>query len=176
MSNPSSNDSDINAKFDEKIKQLENSLPALGYANCASLTLTHVSDILGIDNLYFNNAMFPLAGGFGGFKSKKGWTGACGAVCGGCAALGVIVGGKEKIKPKDMAAVYLKAAKFASNFEKRFGSVVCAELCGYDFSDPNKFMEYIKNRAWEKTCYKFVIGAIDEVRKLTKKELKTSWE
>jgi tetrahydromethanopterin S-methyltransferase subunit H len=74
----------INARFDEKVKELEERLPKLRTGvNCAELTLTSILDVLGIKNSIINNLMIPLAGGFGGYKSEKGWQGACGAVCGG---------------------------------------------------------------------------------------------
>ncbi|MBA7560795.1 hypothetical protein ES708_02426 [subsurface metagenome] len=158
----------INAKFDEKIKELEEK-------NCAELTLTSVLDVLGINNGIINNLMIPLAGGFGGYKSEKGWQGGCGAVCGGCAAAGVILGGKERMSNELIPIAYLKGAKFATDFEKEFGTVVCSELCGYDFSDPNAFLEYEKNNIWEKTCSKYVIWAVDHVRKLMRKDLRKKW-
>ena len=66
----------IDKRFDEKIKELNESLPKLKVgANCAELTLTSVLDILGIDSHIFHNLAIPLAGGFGGYKSKKGWQG-----------------------------------------------------------------------------------------------------
>ena len=64
--------------------------------------------------------MIPLAGGLGGYKSEKGWQGACGAVCGGCAATGVILGGKERMPDASIPVAYLKSAKFATDFEKEF--------------------------------------------------------
>ena len=166
----------INAKFDEKIKELEEKLPKMTVgANCAELTLTSVLDVLGIKNGIINNLMIPLAGGFGGYKSEKGWQGGCGAVCGGCAAAGVILGGKERMANELIPIAYLKGAKFATDFEKEFGTVVCSELCGYDFSDPNAFLEYEKNKTWEKTCSKYVIWAVDNVRKLMRKDLRKKW-
>jgi len=154
----------INAKFDEKIKELEEKLPKMTVGvNCAELTLTSILDVLGINDGIINNLIIPLAGGLGGYKSEKGWQGACGAVCGGCAATGVILGGKER------------TAKFATDFEKEFGTVVCSGLCGYDFSDPAGFMGYQENKVWETTCNKFVIWAVDHVRKLMKKDLRKKW-
>ncbi len=140
---------DINAKFDEKIKELEEKLPKMGAgANCAELTLTSVLDVLGINDGVINNLMIPLAGGFGGYKSEKGWQGACGAVVGGIAATGVILGGKERMPNESIPVAYLKGAKFATDFEQEFGTVVCSGLCGYDFSDPADFMEYGNNNTW----------------------------
>ena len=166
----------INDRFDEKIKELEEKLPKMGAgANCAELTLTSVLDVLGIENGVINNAMIPLAGGFGGYKSEKGWQGACGAVSGGIAATGVILGGKERMPNQLLPVAHLKGAKFATDFEQEFGTVVCPELCGYDFSDPAGFMEYQEDKVWETTCNKFVIWSVDHVRKLMRKDLRKKW-
>ncbi len=170
-------DQNIKAKFDEKIKELEEILPKMVKGvNCGELTLTSVLEILGIKNGIINNLIIPFGGGFGGYKSQSGWSGACGAVSGGCAATGVILGGKERMSNDLIHISELKAAKFATAFEKEFGSVQCSNLCGYDFSDPNAFREYRKNNTWAKTCHKLVIGAVDTVRKVMRKELKSNWE
>lgn len=167
---------DINTRFDEKVKELEENLPKLRTGvNCAELTLTSILDILGINNTTINNLMIPLAGGFGGYKSEKGWQGACGAVCGGCAATGVILGGKDRMANELIPVAYLKSAKFASDFEKKFGSVVCSALCGYDFSDPNAFMQYQQNNIWKNTCFKFVIWSVDHIRTLMRNDLRKKW-
>ncbi|MFX0139755.1 MAG: C-GCAxxG-C-C family protein, partial [Candidatus Hodarchaeota archaeon] len=140
--------------------------------------LTSVVDILGISELnrfYFNNLAVPLGGGFGGFKSMKGWKGPCGAVSGGCAAIGVILGGHERLKLKDHLKTYQRAAIFTHYFEKEFGSVACQELCGTDFNDLSSVNEYLNNKVWEKQCYKYVIFALDQIRKLTAFELKEKW-
>jgi len=167
----------IDDKFNAKLEKLEKELPKLRKGvNCAELTLTSILDILEVDSPLFHNLAIPLAGGFGGYKSKKGWMGACGAVTGGCAAIGVIMGGpKERIENSRMAMAYLKASKYAKDFEAEFGSVVCSELCGYDFSTPNGYIDYEKSNTWEKKCYKYVLWAIDKVRKLTRNELKKKW-
>lgn len=168
---------DINAKFDEALKQLEENLPKTTPAGCAEATLMNILSILGIEDGLINNIMIPLSGGLGGYKSEKGWCGPCGAVVGGCAAVGVILGGKETeiMSPNLVLPAYLKSAQFAKEFEKEFGTVICPDLSGYDFSDPNAIMEYIKEGIWGKTCYKYVLWAINNVRKLMKKELKKNW-
>lgn len=169
--------STINRRFDEKIKELEKILPEINPAEggCAVITFTHILDILGFQNDIFNNLMIPLSGGLGGYKSKKGWSGPCGIVCGSCAAIGVIIGGKEKM-PSDLVPVALiKGSQFPAAFEKKFGSVVCPDLCGYDFSDQDAFVEYFQNNEWEKTCCKFVTWAIDTVRDITQEELINNW-
>jgi len=167
---------DIMTRFDKKLQELRRDLPIVkGDENCAELTLTSVLDVLGVDNYIFHNLAMPLAGGFGGYKSKEGWMGACGAVVGACAAIGVIMGGKTKMDNETMEMAYLKAAKYANEFEREFSSIVCSQLCGYDFSQPEGFLEYKKSKAWETTCYKFVIWAVDTVRKLTKEDLERKW-
>ncbi|MFX1377440.1 MAG: C-GCAxxG-C-C family (seleno)protein [Promethearchaeota archaeon] len=168
---------DINSRFDEKIKELEIELPnkTVG-VNCAELTLTSVLEVLGVDNYRFHNIIKPLAGGFGGYKSKSGWMGACGAVAGACAAIGVIMGGNKLMDDETTALAYFKAAKYCSEFEDQFGSVVCSELCGIDFSKPENLMLYREKGVWEKICYKFVVWAVDKIRNLTQEELKANWE
>ncbi|TXT54678.1 MAG: putative redox-active protein [Promethearchaeota archaeon] len=167
----------LREQFQKKVEELREELPNLkgGGINCAELTLTNILQVLGIDNPYFHNLAIPLAGGFGGYKSKEGWQGACGAVCGGCAAIGIIMGGKERMGDSEIPMTYLKAAKFATDFEKEFGSVVCAEVCGYDFSTPEGMQNYQKDNVWKKTCFKFVIWAVENVPKMTKRDLRKKW-
>jgi C_GCAxxG_C_C family probable redox protein len=171
------NNEDIQTKFDKKVKELEETLPNLTEGiSCGELTLSSVLEVLDVDSYLFHNIAKPLSGGFGGYKSKSGWMGACGAVAGGCAAIGVIMGGKEKMDNETMADAYLRAAKFCSEFEKQFGTVVCSELCGYDFSTQNGYMKYREDNIWKKTCYKFVLWAVDYLRKLNQEDLKQKWE
>jgi len=167
----------LQSKFDEKVRELENELPNMkGSRNCAELTLTSVLEILDVDNYMFHNIIKPLAGGFGGYKSKKGWMGACGAVAGACAAIGAIMGGKKLMDDQTMNLAYFKTRKYCSEFEGQFGSVVCSELCGYDLSKPENYLKYGENKVWQKTCYSFVVWAVDTIRKLTQEELKEKWE
>lgn len=167
---------DLYAKFDEKIKELKEKLPNMvSGANCAELTLTSVLEILGLQDDVYHNIIIPFGGGFGGYKSKKGWMGPCGSVSGGCASTGVILAGKKRMTNELRPMAYYKSAKFATEFEKEFGSVVCSELCGYDLSDPNNFVEYQKNNTWANTCNTFVIWAVDAVRTIMQKEL-SNWD
>src|SRR5271157_1812738 len=126
---------DINEKFDAKVQELEEKLPQMPIAICAETTLASVLDILGIDNYLFHNLAIPLAGGLSGFTSSGGWRGACGVVTGGCAAIGVIVGGHEKMDMNKTMKSMSLARKYAAEYEREFGSVVCQELCGFDWSD-----------------------------------------
>lgn len=168
---------DINLKFDEKIKELEEYLPKANPAEggCAEITFTSILEILGFQNGIFNNLMIPLSGGLGGYKSEKGWSGPCGVVCGGCAAIGVIIGGEKKMSKDLVPVAFIKGSQLAREFEKKFGTIVCSDLCGYDFSDPNAFIDYVKNKVWAKTCYKLVTWVVDTVRDITQEELISNW-
>lgn len=166
---------EIDLKFDAALKQFEEMFPKIDpmEGGCAEGTLTSILNVLGIQDGLINNIMIPLSGGLGGYKSESGWTGPCGAVVGGCAAVGVILGGKGREKmSKDLIPVaYMKSAQFAKEFEKEFGSIICPKLSGYDFSDPNALMKYVEDGTWGKTCYKYVLWAIDNIRKLMQEEL-----
>ncbi|HDZ19322.1 hypothetical protein LCGC14_0844880 [marine sediment metagenome] len=173
------NEKGFETSFDETLKQLEELLPKANplEGGCAEATLTSVLGILGIEDGLINNMMIPLSGGLGGYKSEKGLSAPCGAVIGGCAAVGSILGGKgrEKMSSDLVPVAYTKSAQFAKEFEKEFGSVMCPNLSGYDFSDPNAIMEYVKEGVWGKKCYKYVLWAIDNIRKLMKEELTKNW-
>ncbi len=167
----------LQTKFDEKVKELEAELPSrTKNVNCSEITLTSILEVLGVDNYMFHNIAKPLAGGFGGYKSKSGWMGACGAVTGGCAAIGAIIGGKKLMDQETMGLAYSKAVQYCTEFENQFGSVVCSGLCDYDFSKPEEYLKYRENGIWEKTCYKFVVWGVDQIRKLTQEDIKEKWE
>ncbi len=180
MSKQNTLDTNLNIKFDEKIKELEESLPkGTPDANCSALTLTHTLNVLGnpeFNSFYFNNLAIPLGGGYGGFKSIKGWKPPCGAVSGGCMAIGIIMGGQERLDFKDHMKTYQKTANFVHLFEKEFGSVACHDLCGTDFNDISQINEYMKKDIWGKKCYKFVVFAVDQIRKIMASELKKKWQ
>ncbi|MDX1798319.1 MAG: C-GCAxxG-C-C family protein, partial [Candidatus Lokiarchaeia archaeon] len=155
---------EIDKKFGEALKHYEEIFPKISptEGGCAEATLTGILNILGIQDGLINNMMIPLSGGLGGYKSDKGQSAPCGAVIGGCAAVGVILGGKgrEKMSSNLIPAAYMKSKQFAKEFEKEFGSVYCPILSGYDFSDQNAINEYVKDRTWGKKCYKYVLWAI----------------
>ena len=77
--------------------------------------------------------------------------------------------GRDHVVPK----VYGKALRYAKRFEKEFGSVMCEELCGFDLNIDLR--QYVKTRAWENKCCNFILFAVDNVSKITKKELKQNW-
>ncbi|MHA2006840.1 MAG: C-GCAxxG-C-C family protein [Promethearchaeota archaeon] len=178
MSEINSKENNIINRFEEKLIELENSLPPLGKNignSCAADTLNSIIEILKLENannLYFNNLAIPFSG-FAHFIGKNGWKGPCGAISGALAAIGIIMGGQEKIKDLNVPKVYSKAVRFAKRFEEEFGSVMCEELCGFDVNTELK--QYVKTRAWENKCCKFILFAVDRVSKITGKELRQNW-
>jgi hypothetical protein len=179
--NPINKSNDIMERFDQKIEELKKTLPPLGRAlgtNCTALTLTNILDVLGekeLKSFYYNNLALPFSD-FGGFRGKSNWKAPCGTVCGGLAAIGIIMGGKKKTESSDVYGVYAKGARYATSFENEFGSICCQDICGFDISIPEEYIKYRNNNTWEKTCHKFVLFAIDKVRKLTRRELGNNWD
>ena len=172
---------DAKTVINQLLAEMEESLPKEMPAGCAEATMRHILSVLGIEDQLINNIMITLSGGFGGYKSEKGWSGPCGAMVGGCAAVGAIIGGKEKepIPMNLIPVAYMKSAQFAKEFEKEFGTVICPSLSGFDFSKydgiPEAMMDYMKEGVWGKTCHKYVLWAIDNIRKLMNEELKAKW-
>lgn len=178
MSNLNSLKADIIKRFDEKLIELKDTLPPMGKNignSCAADTFNSIIDVLNLGEgkyNYFNNLAVPFSG-FAHFKDKNGWRGPCSAISGALAAIGIIMGGQEKIKDLEVPKVYGKALRYAKRFEKEFGSVMCEELCGFDLNIDLR--QYVKTRAWENKCCNFILFAVDNVSKITKKELKQNW-
>ena len=170
---------DFNTKFKEKVEELKETLIPLGKdpgTSCAALTFTNILDVLDNEDLkshYFNNLAIPFSG-LASYTSKNNWKGACGAVGGGIAAMGIIMGGQEKAKSSEVPKIYAKAVRFASKFENKFGSLSCEEICGVNIS--LNMREYVKNNVWEKKCCNFVRYAVELVGKLTRKDLNEKWK
>ena len=66
------------------------------------------------------------------------WRGPCGAVCGGLASIGVIIGGKALIKPEDVQKVYTNAdipevISIYNNWLKNKNSIVPEQLTDKSF-------------------------------------------
>jgi C_GCAxxG_C_C family probable redox protein len=170
---------DVFERFQTKLEELKETLPPLGRTpgtSCAALTFTNILDVLNLEifeSCYFNNLAVPFSG-FGSYVNDKGFKGPCGTVSGAIAALGVIMGGQEELKRENVSLVFAKAMQFADKFEKKFGSVSCHDICGYDLR--TNYKTYVKENIWEKKCCNFVLSAIELVMKLTRKDLKTKWQ
>ena len=170
---------DIFERFQDKIEELKETLPPLGRTpgtSCAAVTFTNILAVLNSDvfkSFYFNNLAVPFSG-FGSYVNDNGFKGPCGVVSGSIAALGVIMGGQEELNRENVSMVFTKAIQFADKFEKKFGSVSCHDICGYDLT--KDYSKYVKENIWEEKCCNFVLSAIELIMKLTRKDLKTKWQ
>jgi C_GCAxxG_C_C family probable redox protein len=179
MKNDKISKDDIFQRFDDKIAVLKDTLPPTGRKmgnSCAAHTFNNILDILDsreFDKCYYNNLAIPFSG-FGSYTNEKGWKGPCGVASGAIAAIGIIMGGQEETKPQYVPLVFTKAARFAYKFEQEFGSISCHDLCGLDLT--KDYQQYKEEHIWENKCCNFVYFAIDLVRKLTRKDLKSKWE
>ena len=179
MESNSISQKDVFERFQAKLEELKETMPPLGRTpgtSCAAVTFTNILAVLNSDafeSFYFNNLAVPFSG-FGSYVNEGGFKGPCGIVSGAIAAIGIIMGGQEEIKRESASMVFAKAMQFADKFEKKFGSVSCHDICGYDLTKDYK--TYVKENIWEKKCCNFVLSAIELVMKLTRKDLKSKWQ
>jgi len=124
----------------------------IGY-NCAeSVLLAIAKDALGIDC-----ELIPkIATGFGGGMSRQGYV--CGAVNGAVIGFGLKYG---RNNPDELRAkTYNPVVEFRKQFQKKFGSIVCKELCGCDLSTIEGIRRFRKENVHKEKCSNFVSGAI----------------
>ncbi|TFF86320.1 MAG: C_GCAxxG_C_C family protein [Promethearchaeota archaeon] len=158
---------DIISRFNNKIEELYDILPKKYYTpefldkNCAAWTILCIKEILGIEDQYFQNMASPLAC----------VSGACGAVAAGLMSVGIIEGGGKEQQPLDQFKASAAGMKFINKFKRRFGSIACQELINLDLTKQEGMNEYIKEKIWEKQCYKHVIGALEIIRDTFKRRL-----
>ena len=124
-----------------------------GY-NCAESTLLAIAK----DALEVDSDLIPkIATGFGGGISRKGYV--CGAVSGAVMGFGLKYGrsGPEELRAK----TYNRVVEFYKQFQKKFGSIVCKELCGCDLSTIEGIRKFREENMHEQRCRYFVSGAIE---------------
>ena len=90
---------------------------------------------IGEENSALIRAMAPMGGGI----SSSG--GPCGAILGGVAFLGYLLG-KDEPEKKDDPLMWRTSVKFYRRFEnevaKEYGGVNCRDIVGIDWSDPEQ--------------------------------------
>ena len=140
-------------KHVEKISDKALSYFRIGY-NCAeSVLLAIARDALEIDS----NLVPKIATGFGGGISRRGYV--CGAVSGTVMGFGLKYGrnNPEKLRAK----TYNRVVEFYKQFQRKFGSIVCRELCECDLSTIEGIRKFRKGNVHEQKCRYFVSGAIE---------------
>ena len=112
---------------------------------CAQCTLVPWADGLGYDEEELMRMAAAFAGGM--FRGDT-----CGAVTGALIALGLAFG-------EDAPLTAEKTAEFQQRFTERFGSTICRELLGYDFSVPGELEKARASGKMLTDCSAFVRGA-----------------
>ena len=126
-------------------------LHTAGY-NCAESVLGAVAAAAGGEA-----PPLRLATGFGGGLGRTGDV--CGAVTGGCMALGWLRGRDD---PQDKAS-YAKTAvmvrELLAGFRAGHGTLLCSELTGYDLSDPSILPRFAQDDERRVKCERFIATA-----------------
>lgn len=121
-----------------------------GY-NCAESVLLTLSEHESMKNPLIPKIATPFGGGIARSASV------CGCVTGALMAIGMKHGrshaGEDKLK------AYAVATDFMTEFERRFGSLLCYELIGCDFRTPEGQKRFEELR--ESRCMNFVKAAIE---------------
>lgn len=119
--------------------------------NCAESILYTMSEHYSVRSELIPKIATPFGGGMARSASI------CGCVTGALMAIGMKHGRKNA--KEDRAKAYDVASSFMTEFEKRFGSLICYELIGCDFRTSEgrkRFKELKENR-----CSNFVKGAVE---------------
>ena len=119
---------------------------------CAQCTLAPWADGLGYDEEELLRMAAAFAGGM--FRGDT-----CGAVTGALMAIGLAYG-------DDAALTAEKTAEFQAAFTERFGSTICRELLGYDFSVPGQLEEARASGKMTELCSTLVRGASEILQEL----------
>jgi C_GCAxxG_C_C family probable redox protein len=124
----------------------------IGY-NCAESVLLAMAK----DALKINSDLIPrIATGFGGGISRRGYV--CGAVSGVVMGFGLKYG---RNSPEELQAKTCnRVVESYKQFQEKFGSIVCKELCGCDLSTIEGIRKFRKGNVHEQRCRYFVSGAI----------------
>ena len=121
----------------------------------------------GLEN---EDLLWASAGLFGGIGGQQQAT--CGAVAAGAVALGYRhrcpLSDDEAVK-KAKLVIEKEASELAKEFTKEFGTVVCIDLVGIDFSVPEQRRRYFAENITKDTCDRFVAFAVRKLYELEDK-------
>lgn len=124
--------------------------------NCAQCVLGQCADALGYDE----EELYHMAASFGGgmFRGDT-----CGAVSGALIAIGLAFGGDT---PEDTAVVKQKVAELQSAFAEKFGSTICRDLVGFDFSRPGDHDAAAASGKLSDFCPELVCFSVEQLKAL----------
>ncbi len=75
---------------------------------------------------------------------------------------------KEKAK-KSRNRIRANASELVQAFEKKFGTIVCRDLVGLDFSNPLEYRRFTEAASWREKCTSAIEFGIDMLYALEKK-------
>jgi C_GCAxxG_C_C family probable redox protein len=108
-----------------------------------------------------------FTGGIGGQQKAP-----CGAVSATAICLGLRHGGyatdKQKAK-KGRLDARRHSSEFVDIFREKFGSIVCFDLVGIDFSKPGCYQRFQESGIWKEKCDNYVQFALEKLYELDKK-------
>ena len=121
---------------------------------CCEATLGALQTItpMKIDRL--EEITFGLGGGF----SKQGEV--CGVVTGHIIAIGLDVVSRIRETARIRQEISAETIKFCERFRKKFGSIRCKDLIGYDLSDPEQLEASANDKKRQKLCDDLMVFAI----------------
>jgi len=116
-------------------------------------------EVSGMENEDFLWAGIPFMGGIAGQSQ---------APCGAVSAAAIFLGLKHRCpisdKEKEKAARNQSRAEdreYVRYFEERFGSIICKNLLGVDFSNPEAVRQWRTSGMTRETCEKYVSYTIE---------------
>ena len=103
-------------------------------------------------------------GGIGGQQQAP-----CGPVSASTVCLGLrhrcSLAEKEKAKQARLDARQ-DASELVKSFTEKFGTIICRDLVGLDFSKPGAYRQFLESGIWQEKCDNYVQFAIEKLYEL----------
>jgi len=121
---------------------------------------------LGNEDLLWPGVAFT--GGIGGQQEAP-----CGAISAAAICLGLRYRSSDKQKAKQARLdARLGAHEVIKSFTEKFGSIICSELVGIDFSKPGGYQQFLESGIWKEKCDNYVQFVIEKLYELDAKREK----
>ncbi len=117
-----------------------------GGFNCAQAILAALAPRLNLEE----ETALKAAAAFGGGIGRTG--GNCGAVSGALIAIGLRYGAVDIDDQDSKTATYENAKQFLEQFKALHKTMVCRELTGYDFSNPEELQQFKDRKVGASLC------------------------
>lgn len=125
-----------------------------GNIHCSQIVLGEMAEDLG----YSREEAYKMANPFGGgcFRGDT-----CGAVAGAMIAIGMKYGNDEPGNKEQDQICIAKVKAFQDKFNERHKTLICRELLGYDFADPEQRKAAFDTGKVYELCPCLVMDALD---------------